>query len=110
MGHSPSPFTRHPSPFTLHPPLVTLHPSPVTLHPSPFTLHSSPPTRHPSPFTLQHIEHFVTCAHGVIVGLARRGFFVAVFAVIARENAEPRAVVMVHEMFPTVVPDAFVPF
>ncbi|CAM2147777.1 hypothetical protein PT2222_10287 [Paraburkholderia tropica] len=57
----------------------------------------------------QRVQDFVARAHGVIVGLAGRALFVAVLAVVAGEDAIPRAIAMIDEMLPAVAPDLVVP-
>jgi redox-regulated HSP33 family molecular chaperone len=49
---------------------------------------------------LQSIEHIVAGAHGVVVDLAGRALFVAVLAVVGRQDAPPGAVFVVHEVAP----------
>src|SRR5471032_3176560 len=58
---------------------------------------------------LQHIEHFVARAHGVVIDLAGRAFLVGQFAVVRTEDAVPGAVLVVDEMLPAVAPDFVVP-
>jgi hypothetical protein len=44
------------------------------------------------------VQHVVAGAHGVVVDLARRAFFVAEFAVVGAEDAPPGAVLVVHKV------------
>src|ERR1700754_4474833 len=57
----------------------------------------------------QRSHHLVARAHRVIVGLARGALLVVVFFVVAVEDAVPRAVLVVDEVFPAVCPDLLVP-
>src|SRR5580698_7410784 len=58
-----------------------------------------------SPLFFQCVQDFVARAHRVIVGLAGGAFFVAVFAVVAREDPVPRAMLVIHEMLPAIAPE-----
>src|SRR5690606_5377671 len=58
---------------------------------------------------LQHPQHFVARAHGVVVGLARRALLVAEPGVVRAEDAVPGAVPVVDEVGPAVAPQPLVP-
>src|SRR5690606_17930668 len=58
---------------------------------------------------LQHPQHFVARAHGVVVGLAGRALLVVEPGVVRAEDAVPGAMPVVDEVGPAVGPHAVVP-
>ena len=54
------------------------------------------------------VQHLVARAHRVVVGLAGRALFVAVLAVVAGQDAVPRAVFVIDEMRPAIAPELVV--
>ena len=57
---------------------------------------------------IQHIDHLITCAHGVVVDFAGRTFFIAVFLIVCTQNAPPRTMLMIDQVPPRVSPQSSV--
>ncbi|EKQ64810.1 5-methyltetrahydrofolate-homocysteine methyltransferase [Xanthomonas citri pv. malvacearum str. GSPB1386] len=57
----------------------------------------------------QHVQDFVARAHGVVIGLTRRAFLIAVLAVVRIQDAIPRAILMVDHVRPRIGPQLVVP-
>lgn len=57
----------------------------------------------------QHVQDFVARAHGVVIGLTRRAFLIAVLAVVRIQDAIPRAILMVDHVRPRIGPQRVVP-
>src|SRR6266481_5909629 len=60
-------------------------------------------------YSLKNVEHLIAGAHGVIIHLAGGALFVAVPVIVPSENPEPRTVLVVNEVFPTIRPNTFIP-
>ena len=57
---------------------------------------------------IQHIDHLITCTHGVVVDFAGRTFFIAVFLIVCTQNAPPRTMLMTDKVPPRVSPRSLV--